>query len=614
MNVGKTICFAALAAVFACSADVAVPEKWTLEDESVRLEVFSATGDLVLSDKRCGRVWRTWRDPWSAGLSFRSARQEGKSLDCVVDEPKRGRSWRMGLALCGEGEVAFTLAGEGSMDGWICYPFPFRPDKDDRFIVPQQEGMAYPVSEPYEGPKRFMTYCGSNLSMPFYGLSGRDGAGLMAIVETADDASVAVATDPDGRISPASAWEPAGRSCLVYPRRLRIVPLAKGGYVAMAKRYRRYARETGLLKTFEEKAKARPLVRRLPGAVNIWCWDEDKRATVDLLESVGVTHYLWSGGGAPEFVAAEAAKPGVLVGKYDLYHDIYYPALCKEFGMKSGWNTDAWPADVQWYAPDSNKWCTAWALERKDGTMMASAMMCDMCAPPRARKRLEAELKTWRWTSRFVDTTTAERWQVCWNPAHPMTRTQSREKRVELLRVMSEEFRLVTGSERGHDAVVPVCDYFEGMSDISGCEVPRAGRDVKVLYTGEVPEKFLKYMVGERYRIPLWELVYHDCCAAYHYWGGANNKIPSLWRKRDLFDALYGTPPLYIVAKARWATEKDRLAESYALLEPIARETGFSEMLSHEWLADDGSVQRTTFANGQKVTVDFRAGTVRSEK
>ena len=72
MNVGETICFAALVAVFACRADV--PEKWTLEDESVRLEVFSATGDLILSDKRCGRVWRTWRDPWSAGLSFLSAR------------------------------------------------------------------------------------------------------------------------------------------------------------------------------------------------------------------------------------------------------------------------------------------------------------------------------------------------------------------------------------------------------------------------------------------------------------------------------------------------------------------------------------------------------------
>ena len=37
-------------------------------------------------------------------------------------------------------------------------------------------------------------------------------------------------------------------------------------------------------------------------------------------------------------------------------------------------------------------------------------------------------------------------------------------------------------------------------------------------------------------------------------------------------------------------------------------------MLSHEWLADDGSAQRTTIANGQKVTVDFRAGTVRCEK
>ena len=48
-----------------------------------------------------------------------------------------------------------------------------------------------------------------------------------------------------------------------------------GGYVALCKRYRLYAKQTGLLKTLAEKRAANPNVDRLVGAVNTWCWDRD---------------------------------------------------------------------------------------------------------------------------------------------------------------------------------------------------------------------------------------------------------------------------------------------------------------------------------------------------
>ena len=37
----------------------------------------------------------------------------------------------------------------------------------------------------------------------------------------------------------------------------------------------------------------------------------------------------------------------------------------------------------------------------------------------------------------------------------------------------------------------------------------------------------------------------------------------------------------------------------------LTRAAGYSEMLSHRWLTDDHSVQRTEFANGVTVTVNF---------
>ncbi len=61
-----------------------------------------------------------------------------------------------------------------------------------------------------------------------------------------------------------------------------------GGYVAMAKRYREYAKQTGLFKTLEEKRKSIPAVDLLVGAVNIWCWDRDAAGVVP--RTAGLRH------------------------------------------------------------------------------------------------------------------------------------------------------------------------------------------------------------------------------------------------------------------------------------------------------------------------------------
>jgi hypothetical protein len=121
----------------------------------------------------------------------------------------------------------------------------------------------------------------------------------------------------------------------------------------------------------------------------------------------------------------------------------------------------------------------------------------------------------------------------------------------------------------------------------------------------EVPESVAKFQTGHRYRIPLWELVYHDCVVAQWYWGDYNNKLPALWDRRDLWNTLYGTPPMFMFNRQSWESNRDRFVRSYQTIAPVARATGYSEMLSHEWLTFDHAVQRTRFANGVVVTVNF---------
>ncbi len=231
-------------------------------------------------------------------------------------------------------------------------------------------------------------------------------------------------------------------------------------------------------------------------------------------------------------------------------------------------------------------------------------MTCDLRAPDYARERIPAELATHPYLSRFIDTTTASPWVECYDPRHPMTRTDSRRARMELLRYISQDSKLVTGCETGHDAAVPYLHYFEGMLSLGPYRVPDSGRAMARIWN-DVPADVAKFQLGHAYRLPLWELVYHDCVVAQWYWGDYNNKLPALWDKRDLFNVLYGTPPMFMFDRKLWSANKARFVRSYQNTAPYVRATGYSEMTSHHFLTTDRSVQQTTFANGMTVTVNF---------
>jgi hypothetical protein len=100
-------------------------------------------------------------------------------------------------------------------------------------------------------------------------------------------------------------------------------------------------------------------------------------------------------------------------------------------------------------------------------------------------------------------------------------------------------------------------------------------------------------------------LVYHDCVVAQWYWGDYNNKLPKLWDRRDLINVLYGTPPMFMLNRKLWQERQERFVRSYRTTAPVARATGYAEMLSHRWLTADHAVQETRFAGGVTVTVNL---------
>ena len=592
-----TVLFIALLLVCSYRAGA---EQLSVENATISVTFNSDDGTFSVTDKRTGQTWS--QQPHGAEFRVDSARTIELGMEIRLVQVPRDVYISVTLQLDRDlPEFTLTLLGEGPVKWPIRFPHPLVTEPGTYLVVPMNEGISYPVEDRTIGTRRLIAYGGHGICMAFWGAT--DGQhGYMAIIETPDDASIDIRR-LDGKLCIVPLWEPQ-KGQFGYARQLRYVFFDKGGHVAMCKRYREYARQVGKLKTLKEKRRENPNVDLLIGAPNVWCWDRDALGIVREMKSVGIERILWSHRRSPDVIKAMNKMGDVLTSRYDIYQDLMDPQVVKEKlrGLHPDWTQAGWPKDIM--LDENGDWRKGWRVRGKDGQMYPCGVLCDKQAVKYARQRMAKELKTHPYRCRFIDTTTASPWRECYHPDHPMTRGDSRHWKVELLRLVSEEMKLVCGSETGHDAAVPFVHYFEGMLSLGPYRVPDAGRNM-IKAWDEVPERVAKFQVGHKYRLPLWELVYHDCVVAQWYWGDYNNKLPALWDKRDLFNILYGTPPMFMFNRQIWGENKARFARSYKDICPVVRDVGYAEMTDHRFLTPDRDVQQTAFSNGVVITVNF---------
>jgi hypothetical protein len=576
-----------------------LPTAVTISNAAISVTLQTVEATFAVRDCRTNRTWGQ-RAP-GARLVVLEAKADRHAMDLKLLDPVSMSEVAAWARLDGDtAELVVGLRAEGEMEAPLAWPAPFASARGQLLILPVNEGISYPTDDESLPAMHYYLYGGHGLCMPWYGAVEGD-AGWMAIIETPDDAAVSIPRR-DGLLGLVPEWEPQ-KQRFGPERVIRYVFLEGGGYVAMAKRYREYAKQRGLLKTLDEKRKSVPAVDLLVGAVNVWCWDRDAAPWCRELRACGIERILWSNALPPDQIKA-LNDLGVLTSRYDIYQDAMNPANFPQLrGTHPDWTSEAWTNDDLMIGADG-RWVRGWEVETKDGKMVPCGTLCDRQAVAYAKRRIPDDLATHPYRSRFIDTTTASPWRECYHPKHPMTRTESKRSKMDLLQYVSEGCGLVCGSETGHDAAVPFVHYFEGMLSLGPYRVPDAGRDMRRIWD-EVPEQVAKFQTGHVYRLPLWELVYHDCVVAQWYWGDYNNKLPKLWDRRDLWNALYGTPPMFMFDRRVWAANKDRFVKSYQTATVVARATGYSQMLSHEWLTPDHAVQRTRFANGVVVTANF---------
>ncbi len=471
-------------------------------------------------------------------------------------------------------------------------------------------GHLYPLDmDPF--PRWFMA--ANRIDMPWVAIvDGPAGRGYMLLIETSDDCGMRMrryAMPARKTLAPVIEWWGSFRS-FRYPRRMRYSFFAKGGYVAAAKRYRAHAKKLGLVKTFAEKAKKNPNIKRLFGAPDVW--GNASLAFAKQAKAAGVDKMLIHGRPKPKDMAAINAL-GYLTSRYDNYTDIL-PLDEKHKEISS--NRAPLPDDAVLKA--NGKRMTAWLTFDKKTQFMKR---CPTLWVPAARRVIPKELSEYPYLGRFIDVTTAEGLYECFDPKHPMTRTEKRACGVALESYVRSQ-GLVVGGEHGLWWGVPHMDYIEGMMSGGNYSWPAGhlkhpktkDEEFTNPWGRKLPpfERYEKLGIGHEYRVPLWELVFHDCIVSTWYWGDASDWLldaaPEITPKKDAFNVLYGTIPLlWANAGGSWVKDREVFLRTYRNTCKLHEQIAGEEMLSHEFVTPDRAVQRTVFSSGTECVVNFGA-------
>jgi len=497
------------------------------------------------------------------------------------------------------------------------------PRKGDLVVLPFGEGMAYPVEAdiPLQAPH--LRFCnGMQLSMGFF---GRFRSGEWTMYGVADMLDAGLAFSRTNGLLRVAYEGPADNVLRVF----------RGKTIGLtAAAYRAWRETQGHVRTLADKLRTNPGLRDFPGTADVWLWDDntqnrlynwptksdvpvrDSRRIASEMKALGLDRVLWNSfeGETPES-CAELRKLGYHVGTYECLRDVFHKGLLEVASPKDFVRAARFLpiAEEITRVEPNGAFSLAWEIPDRQGKLHPMHSLCDAMGLEMCRRFIEPEVRRIGYDSRLMDVQAGGGPATCFSKVHPCTRREALEALRREHRYLCDDLRQITGVEVGMEMLADAYHYSEGLTS---CPHPFRKAQCwrykdRALYGEEVPRETREILHNPRYRIPLWELVYHDCTVSYYYWADSTMMYPELAPVKDLFCALYGLPPIYSMNVSTWNCLKKEVAASYRRAVPVARRTMFSRMTEFEVLSADRLVQRTRFGNGVTVTANFSERTVK---
>ncbi|MGA2254038.1 MAG: DUF5696 domain-containing protein [Thermoguttaceae bacterium] len=609
-----------------------------LASSSMLVELDGKTGNWSLLDKRSGVRWPTLGTA-SLGTG-RGLEGDTRRIEASA------RSLRVVKA--GDAAVVFELVDDGRSlllryEGKDLGEVRVLGDalavtdrKHGSIIVPSREGLLIPADSGVSFQHAFGTseYEGCHMNMLGILKSGA------AMIVSWDDAYVW--PEIESAFDPKTSRQQRITSTLGLRRTarpVRLTPLGRGDWNAVAAGYRRLAEQKGLAVTLREKIRRNPHEELLVGAANVklwtclarrmneesnkveqvrihWTFEEAARIAEHLQKDIGISRCLfilggWTEGGYdcrhpdalpanPECGGNEALATairriqglGYVACLHDNYQDMYRDA--------KSWNPDLIEKNPDGSLVRGGRWMGGRAF------MVCAPKQVELAMRPQNLPGIQKLFDPWCY---FIDTTYAVGPRECADPKHPLSRNDDIAWKIQLSDKSRAVFGLF-GSECGREWALPHSDFFEGLVGV-------AGHDFHTLK----PET-----LGARV-IPFWEMVYHDCQICYGKYGyraaeAGEFVAHHVLAARPLYyhsigDHLYWTRPpkaekpsgpsaCFTRTDGGWAAGLDPtdafLKTTHEVLGPLHAATAYQRLTRLELLTPDGTVRRATYGEGAEST------------
>jgi len=480
----------------------------------------------------------------------------------------------------------------------------------DYTVVPFMQGMLLRKDWPKK-VRLYNTVCyGRGLYMPWWGHQKGNSA-MLVLLETPEDAGCRFEHPAGGPTKIELRWiHSLGK--LAYPRRVRLCFFDKGNYVTMAKRYRRHVLEIGHFVSLKEKIARNPLVGKLVGSpvvhTNI-LYHIQPESSYYHKDEPAKNHQLVSFDERARQLR-QLSKKGIkrayvhldgwgFRGYDNLHPDIIPP--CPEAGGWEGMKRFAETCDqldyvfaihdqYRDYYLDAKSYDPRHTILNRNGNRPhgstwyggKQSILCSRLALGHVKKNYLSLLSHGvKVRGAYLDVFAVVPPDECYNPEHPVSRADCLKYRGYCLDFIRSKGGVVS-SEEPADWAIPHLDLVHhGPYAL----VPNPGRGPAM----GIP-------------VPLFNLVYHDALLLPWSLGKGAWGIP----ENDL-GYLHGLANAGLAYLSLNPGEKElvRVRTMSALHERV----GLLEMTNHEFLDKSFRRQRTTFADGTKVTIDLDSDT-----
>ena len=468
--------------------------------------------------------------------------------------------------------------------------------------------------------------CSNTAYMPWFG-QVRPGAGYLAICQQPWDAAYQVDHPAGGPYTHVGIrWLPSlGK--LSYRRVMKYTFLGACDYNDLCKVYRSYVKETGLFTSLVEKAARNPLVDKLIGSAIVhkgikthvapgsYYYDPEHPEKNDHLVTFAqrtqeIKHYKEKGVEKLYLHLDGWGEPG-----YDNQHPDYPPA-CEAAG---GWEGLKELSDTiqdcgymfglhdqyRDYYFDAKTFDEEFACRNPDGSIFRWARwaggpqtyLCATQAPYYVKRNFEEVLSHGiHLEASYLDVFTCNEGDECDNPRHRMTRRECFQYREACFRYLMSKGILPSSEE--------VTDW-----SMNSLVFAHYGPYDFMLQAPGTPRKGIP--------TPLFNLVYHDCLIL--PWlmdrlpGQEDYMLYALLNGGAAYMDKDGAYPGCDGAFDDGDQKLDEEIARYRIVARLQEKVAKLEMTRHEFLNGDWMRQRTTFADGTTVTVNFHDNTYRIE-